>query len=96
MADNAENIALAEPAAAAPAIGSSAMVVLSRMGERVTRVEAQLEGLKEDTQVTRSSIHAINQEITKIVIIEERCQMALTNLATDFSAWAWEHLQLKP
>lgn len=53
---------------------------LSRMGERVAKLEANHEALKGDTEVIRHSIHAINQELQKVVIAEQNCMNSLVNL----------------
>jgi hypothetical protein len=58
----------------------SVLVQMSRMGERVAGLEARLEALKGDTETTRSSIHAINGELQKIVIVEEGCRQSLLHL----------------
>jgi hypothetical protein len=60
----------------------SVLVQMSRMGERVAGLEARMEALKGDTETTRSSIHAINGELQKIVIVEEGCRQSLLHLTT--------------
>lgn len=58
----------------------SALAPLTRMGERVASSEAKIEALREDTRTIRSSIHTINGEIQKMVILEERCAASLKSI----------------
>ncbi len=70
--------------------------MLSRMGERVAGLEARLESLKSDTEHTRGSIHAINGELQKVVITEQRFLLPWLVALGAMSVWAWEHLAFHP
>ncbi len=48
--------------------------------ERLAIVETKVEGLKDDTGVIRSNIHAINEALQKVFILEERCERSLSQL----------------
>lgn len=61
----------------------SSVNLLSRMGERVARLEATQEALKGDTTNIRSSIHSINGELQKVVITQERSLTGLNALTAE-------------
>jgi hypothetical protein len=50
------------------------------LAERVAVVETKVGALKEDTTVIRSSMHDINNEIMRFVVLEERCAASLVDL----------------
>ena len=58
----------------------SLLGMMSRMAERVAKLETGHEALKSDTEVIRHSIHAINGELQKVVIAEQSCLNSLSNL----------------
>jgi hypothetical protein len=53
------------------------------MGERVAKLEANHESLKDDTGHIRSAIHEVNGELQKLVLLEHACQISLVNLTQD-------------
>jgi len=58
---------------------------LSRIGERVARLEAGHEALKGDTESIRSNLHTLANEVQKVVITEERCLSQLSTVAGQVS-----------
>lgn len=50
-------------------------------GERLARVETQIEGLKDDTRVMRSAIHGIHGEMQKFVNAEQQCVTSLKEIS---------------
>lgn len=67
------------------ALPSSQSSTLFRMGERIAALEANQGSLKGDTESIRSSIHAINQDFQKILIVVERCTSAVQTVGGEIA-----------
>lgn len=55
---------------------------ISALGERVAVVETKVTLLKEDTGVIRTTLHAVNNEMQRFVMVEQQCSNSLAQLVS--------------
>ena len=67
------------------AVDAGIFSVLTRLGERVTRLEAQTEAQNDSLRVIREAIHGIHNNMQVFVVAETRCSEGLIGLRGDLN-----------